>query len=608
MNLTIDSKLILPLLGGIIFLTIFLLGYSTIDNNWYEFRDDGVITMSVAKNLVDYGFIGVNPSGPIVEASSSPLQTFLYALIYYLTGANYEVYSWWQTVLSTFFIGFIFINFFAKKPITGVMVTVVSAASLTFFYPFFLWHASGMENALTHLLLLATIYFLYKALVSNQINYSVIIVAVLATIVRIENIYPILVLLMVFSIYWYVVTRNFSGFYLFLFVIFLWLVFHTWRFIYFKDLMPNTAYAQNISVGERIKLLVSLDWPYLQQSFYLAKEIFLDQAGWLLIVFFPMIVFAKKNTNSLLLFLLIILLCITSIFYPFLFGPTRIDHARTTTPMSLMVFLFLSTLYFFTTAKKLFHIYFLTGALPIILLVYSYMEIKPYYLGWSTKGFNQVRNQFNQIAAEHNIYRATVSNPDLGVMSWYKQFNVIDLGVLGSPIMAKLENGPEITEYYLNYGLPDIIEAHKVWIKIYCNSIFTQARFQELYQMVGHKYDIFAICKDQAKPPKIYWIRKDITNHSNSSERTLLNDLQTHLSVKRIAKEVNDCGYDTHSCRYIARTVYKFIPELRQQQIFDSVLTLFKSDTDRALLEGWRDPQAHQVIIQAVKKNLITPL
>ena len=608
MNLIIVNKLnILSLLGGVIFLTIFLIGYSTIDTDWYEFRDDGVITMSVAKTLVDYGFIGVNPSGPIVEASSSPLQTFLYSLIYYLTGANYEVYSWWQTVVATFLIGFIFISFFVEQPVTSIIVTVVSAIGLTYFYPFFLWHASGMENALTHLLFLATLYFLYQTMVNNKINYLIVIVIFLTTIVRMESIYHISILLIAFSIYWYVVNRNFSAFYLLLLAVFLWLVFHTWRFIYFKDIMPNTAYAQSISVGDRIKQLVSLDWPYLQQSFYLAKEIFLAQAGWLLIVFVPMIVLAKKNTNSLLLFILIILLCITSIFNPFLFGPTRIDHARTTTQMSLVVFLFLSTLYFFIDSKKLFYIYLLSCALPIIFLVYSDMEIKPHYLGWSTKGFNQVRNQFNKIAAEHHIYRATVSNPDLGVMSWYKQFNVIDLGVLGSPIMAKLENGPEITEYYLNYGLPDIIEAHGVWIKGYCNSIFTQKKFQELYQVVGPKYDISAICEDQAKPPRIYWVRKDITNNSISTERILLNDLQTHLSIERIATEVNHCGYDTHSCSYIARTVYKFIPELRQQKLFDSVLTLFKSDTDRALLEGWRDPQAHQVIIQAVKKNIKNP-
>lgn len=193
-------------------------------------------------------------------------------------------------------------------------------------------------------------------------------------------------------------------------------------------------------------------------------------------------------------------------------------------------------------------------------------------------------------------------------MSWYKQFNVIDLGALGSPIIAKLQNGPEITEYYLNYGLPDIIEAHGVWIRIYCNSIFTQPKFQELYQLVGSKYNVAAICKDPAKPPRIYWIRKAITGNSLSAERVLLNDLQIHLNVERIATEINSCGHNIHSCSYIARTVYKFIPELRQQQIFDTVLTLFKADTDRALLEGWRDPQAHQVIIQAVKRNLTTSL
>jgi len=42
---------------------------------------------------------------------------------------------------------------------------------------------------------------------------------------------------------------------------------------------------------------------------------------------------------------------------------------------------------------------------------------------------------------------------------------------------------------------------------------------------------------------------------------------------------------------------------LREQKIFDQVFELFENDIDRALLEGWRNPDAYKVIIQAVKKN-----
>ena len=101
---------LLSFFGGLIFVIIFIWGYSFIDNNWYEYRDDGVITMSVARNLVDAGFIGVGVSGPIVEASSSPMQIFVYALAYLLTGIDYIDFSYWQTTISTFLIGFIFLT------------------------------------------------------------------------------------------------------------------------------------------------------------------------------------------------------------------------------------------------------------------------------------------------------------------------------------------------------------------------------------------------------------------------------------------------------------------------------------------------------------------
>jgi len=69
------------ILGGILFVVIFYYGYSSINPNWYEYRDDGVITMSHGKNWVDYGFIGVSPSGPKVEGYSALVEFFVYAFM-----------------------------------------------------------------------------------------------------------------------------------------------------------------------------------------------------------------------------------------------------------------------------------------------------------------------------------------------------------------------------------------------------------------------------------------------------------------------------------------------------------------------------------------------
>ncbi len=50
-------------------------------NSWWIARDDGVITLSHARNLVDHGTIGVSPGGDRVEGFSSPLHFVVAAAI-----------------------------------------------------------------------------------------------------------------------------------------------------------------------------------------------------------------------------------------------------------------------------------------------------------------------------------------------------------------------------------------------------------------------------------------------------------------------------------------------------------------------------------------------
>jgi hypothetical protein len=71
--------LCVALCGGVTFLLLFHLGYLRIDSDYYQLRDDGIITLSHARNLVDYGFIGTSPSGDRVEGYSAPVQMFTYA-------------------------------------------------------------------------------------------------------------------------------------------------------------------------------------------------------------------------------------------------------------------------------------------------------------------------------------------------------------------------------------------------------------------------------------------------------------------------------------------------------------------------------------------------
>src|SRR5258705_14002865 len=95
----------LALLGGLIFCAVFYSRYSVLSPDLYVLRDDGLITMSHAKNWVDYGFIGVSPSGGRVEGFSAPLQFLIYAVLYAVTRIGYQSYAALQTLVCTFALG-----------------------------------------------------------------------------------------------------------------------------------------------------------------------------------------------------------------------------------------------------------------------------------------------------------------------------------------------------------------------------------------------------------------------------------------------------------------------------------------------------------------------
>jgi len=605
---TIDQNL-LSLIGGVIFLLLFLWGYSAIDSNWYEYRDDGVITMSVAKNWVEYGFWGVSPSGPIVEASSSPIQVFLYAITYALWDIKYSTYAYWQTLVSTFLLGAIFIRFFTQKIYFALIATTITAFALTKFFNFFLWHGSGMENALTHVLFLATAFILYKSIEDKKIIYSLAIVVFLATISRLDSVYHISFILVLFSIYWFVLYKNLQAFFFSIVVFLLWLSFQLWRYYYFGDLTPNTAYAQHISVIERVIKIFTLDREIIRQSLNLAREIFLVQAGWLLL-FVPIILYYAKRSYALIFLLLLVLtITLTSYFNPFLFGPTRLDHNRSTTQMIVLVFLLTTMLFYSINSNKIKLILFLIFT-PLTLWYYQHLGYAPKALCCNTKSFDKTRVKIDALAKKHDIHRATISNPDLGVLSWHKSFNIVDLGRLGSPIMAHIGGDHKLMKHYLlQYALPDIIELHDGYSCGY-SFLLEDPHFLTLYAPVDTKVTKWTKrhCKDAPTSQTGLWIRKDIQKESLSNERKMLNDLQKKVNIERVVAELQKCHQETpNSCQYISRVIYHLLPEFVEHKIDHEVIELFKSTKaslyDWHLLTGRDNAQSYKPVVELLKKE-----
>ncbi len=574
MNTILSRDNLLSIFGGAIFVVIFLFGYSSLDANWYEYRDDGVITMSVAKNWVDYGFFGVSVSGPIVEATSSPMELFIYATVYAMGGISYDTYSFWQTLIATFILGAIFIRLFTDKPMFAIVYTLATSYSLIHFYHFFQWHASGMENALTHVLFLSTFYILYKSFKYEQIYYPLAIILFFATISRLDSVYHISMLLIIFSIFWYFVYHNLKAFYFSLLVFILWLLFNLWRYYYFGDLIPNTAYAQNISMLDRSTLLLNLDREYIRDSMNLGREIFLNHAGWLLLILPIVFFYTKRSIYLWFATLLVLSIVVTSYFNPFIFGATRLDHNRSTTQMILFVFIIIG-LYFYHIKLYRVKLLFVVAILPLCLWYYMKLGYHPKPLCCNTKSFDKTRIKLQKIAHSNDIDIATVSNPDLGILSWHKLFNIVDIGRLGTPIMSHLKGEHELFKrYYLEYALPDIIELHDGWSCGY-SFLLDDTKFKDLYKPLQTTISQWTInnCKDAPNSLSGIWIRRDIQKNSNSKERIFLDKLQKDLTLDNIERELDSCQKDKDSsCRYVARVLYHLLPQIIQDDIYQQVI------------------------------------
>ncbi|MFZ4771795.1 MAG: hypothetical protein ACOYLO_16560, partial [Ferruginibacter sp.] len=413
-------------LGGIVFIVTFAIAYQFIDPNYYQLRDDGVITFSHAKNLIDFGFIGVNPSGERLEGYSAPVQFLIFAISYFLTGASYGTFAFWQTLISSFLLGSIFTAYFVKRPKFSLFAAFVSVLGLTLCSSFMEWHGSGMENSITHVLFAAVVLALYSFALKQRVNFYWAPIFFLAGISRLDGIYHILPVLMVFSLYWGVYQRSAKGFYLLLIFIVSWVLYQFWRYFYFGDFSSNTLIAQHIDLRGRISAILTREKWYYAESFKLAKSIFINHAGYLLFIAAPVMFFARWNRSRFLLFTLSLLLVGTALFNPYLFGETRLDPTRSTTQMAF--FVFVAFFCILDGASKRWLI-LLTSIL--LLAAVFVMRTPPYYLCCGVSSFEPIQIEARQIASREGIFRPTFANPDLGLMSWSKEFNVLDIGMLG---------------------------------------------------------------------------------------------------------------------------------------------------------------------------------
>lgn len=89
-------------------MSFFGLRLLSVNENWWKWRDDAVITLSHARNALEEGSIGVSPGGDRNEGYSSPLQFALAFIFFALVRSDYRLYLDLYVTTSIFLIGALF--------------------------------------------------------------------------------------------------------------------------------------------------------------------------------------------------------------------------------------------------------------------------------------------------------------------------------------------------------------------------------------------------------------------------------------------------------------------------------------------------------------------
>jgi hypothetical protein len=481
--------------------------------------------------------------------------------------------------------------------LVACVLSTIGAALLTQHTAFLQWHGSGMENPFTHVFTLATVLILSLSYRGGTIWYPLAGVVFLATISRLESVYHVAPLLGIFSVAWFYTYRTFDGYIFALIVCVLWAAFHLWRFQYFGDLTPNTGYAQGLFLRNRLTGLFRGAPSPLGGSLALSLKIAINHGGYLLLLLLPLMRFVRIRRREAVLFLMISSLVVTAVMNPVVFGQTRLDPVRTTTHLAPVVALALtSVLYSVQETSRLFRM--APAALLVGMVVLKGTQVSPYYLCCRIASFDTIRAHFAALAERESLPRPTVANPDLGIMSGRKQFNVLDLGMLGTPMMAKLTSAPVLSDYFFDYAAPDLIESHGPWSCRYESSIFEDPRFRARYVPVREaRGSPQSFCDGRPQLDGI-WMRIDVLRDARTPERLLIDDLAKVLSIDRLRDELRECQIDPDAnCVYVARVAFRFLPEFRSRGEIDGLNAVFSGsrtrDFDLFLINGYRDPRAH---------------
>lgn len=565
----LDRYRILPgILAGLITVLVFKIVLGFFPENFYLDRDDGIITLSHAKNLIDFGFIGVNPSGERVEGFSSPLQFLIFVVLSSVYTFHYSVFFSIQWFITTLLFGFvifsIFEEFYEKEKIRNLVLVFFASALLGVSFTFLAWHSSGMENSWVHLLYISYALVLFKILNGNPISIlpaSLILFA--ATIVRIESVYHLFLISFVFLFLSYRKRISFKETLPLWIAGFLWSLFFAGRFLYFGNIFPNTSAAQEVSLSENLNNLIRLN-PSLLKNWEIFRFGFKQNLVLLLPLSLFLLFFKRISSKESLFVILMTALALPGLLHAFVLGNYRLDPARPMTWLACVgAILFLIRISALTEKRKVWILPLIVAAAGFV--SYKNYKYKSYDLCCSSGIFEQRRLEILNISKNEEITRPLVAIADLGAVSFYKEFNILDLGYLGNRFLAKNKKNVSSVQSYMELNRPDVLEVHFPWSCEY-SKVLNSSDFAKNYRLVlpSSEKPPIAVCPDGEKVVTGTFLYEGMSKNTKSEDREVYSKFLIHSSLEVLKNELKVCDLSPIRCPARFRNFYRFLPEFKK--------------------------------------------
>lgn len=279
-------------------LIVLLFGFILIRNAWVS--DDAYITFRTIENfLAGYG-IGYNPFVR-VQAYTHPLWMFLLSILYFVQfkvlglGSNAGLY--FLAVILSIVLSCMtaYIMLTSRAVNERLEVKIFLGIAILFSKAFIDYSTSGLENPLTHILL---IVFLWRFLNKKGSFFELVLISSLLALNRLDAILfalPVLIFMFISDLAnW---RKNTKSLILGFLPLFLWEIF---SLFYYGFPFPNTAYAKlNTGIGKRLLVYQGID--------YLLSSVKLDMLTLFLIAVTGVGVWVEKEKRSVVAYLGIVM-------------------------------------------------------------------------------------------------------------------------------------------------------------------------------------------------------------------------------------------------------------------------------------------------------------